>query len=67
MNLRKSTAIVHHGGHLRVAFGRFRGAAGCEKLYEGAGKNVEWISNVVSGGADMPAEVARLVGRAEGR
>ena len=67
MNLRKSTAIVHHGGHLRVAFGRFRGAAGCEKLYEGAGKDVEWISNVVSGGADMPAEVARLVGRAEGR
>ena len=60
MNLRKSTAIVHRGGRLHVAFGRFSGAAGCEKLYEGIGKNVDWISNEVSGGAGMAAEAARL-------
>ena len=62
MNLRKSTAIVHRGGHLRVVFGRFCGAAGCEKLYEGSGKDIEWISNEVSGGADMAADAARLFG-----
>ena len=62
MNLRKSTAIVHRGGRLHVAFGRFCGAAGCEKLYEGSGKNVEWISTEVSGGANMAADAARLFG-----
>lgn len=60
MNLRKSTAIVHRGGSLRVAFSSFRGAAKCEKLYEGSGKNVDWISNDVCDGADMASEVKRL-------
>ncbi len=45
MNLRKSTAIVHRGGDLRVAFCDFRRATVCEKLYEGDGKNVTWIGN----------------------
>ena len=60
MNLRKSTAIVHRGGDLRVAFCDFRGAAGCERLYEGPGTNVAWIANAVSGGADMAAEARRF-------
>ena len=60
MNLRKSTTIVHHGGHLRVMLCDFRGAAKCEKLYEGSGKNVEWISSEASGGAGMAADAARL-------
>ena len=60
MNLRKSTAIVHRRGKLRVAFCDFRGAAGCEKLYEGSGKNVEWIANEVRGGAGMAEDAARL-------
>jgi hypothetical protein len=38
----------------------FRGAAKCEKLYEGSGKNVEWISSEASGGAGMAADAARL-------
>ena len=59
MNLRKSTAIVHRGGGLRVAFCDFHGAAGCEKLYEGKGRNVEWIANNVRGGAGMAAEAKR--------
>ena len=48
MNLRKSTAIVHRGGDLRVALCDFRGGAGCEKLYEGDGKRVEWIASRAS-------------------
>ena len=60
MNLRKSTAIVHRGGRLRVMLCDFRGAAQCEKLYEGSGKNVEWISSEASGGAGMAADAARL-------
>lgn len=60
MNLRKSTAIVHRGGLLQVAFGRFCGAANCERLYEGSGKNVEWIANEVIGGAGMAEDAARL-------
>jgi hypothetical protein len=63
MNLRKSTAIVHRGGHLRVMLCDFRGAAKCEKLYEGSGKNVEWISSEASGGAGMAADAARLSNR----
>ena len=60
MNLRKSTAIVHRGGDLRVAFCDFRGAADCEKLYEGDGRKVEWIASRASGGAGMAAESGRL-------
>ncbi len=60
MNLRKSTAIVHCGGRLRVVLCDFRGAAQCEKLYKGSGTNVEWISSEASGGADMAADAARL-------
>ena len=62
MNLRKSTAIVHRGGRLRVAFCDLRGAANCEKLYEGSGKNVDWVGNDVYGGAGMAADAARLFG-----
>lgn len=50
MGLRKSTAIVHEGGKLRVAFCDFKRAAGTEKLYEGDGRNVTWLANSVSGG-----------------
>jgi len=64
MNLRKSTAIVHRGGRLDVAFCTFRGGAKCEKLYEGSGKAVEWICNQVSGGADMALDAGRLFGTA---
>ncbi|MCR5839457.1 MAG: hypothetical protein K6G94_07470, partial [Kiritimatiellae bacterium] len=60
MNLRKSTAIVHRGGDLRVAFCDFRGAADCEKLYEGDGRKVEWIASRASGGAGMAVESGRL-------
>jgi len=60
MNLRKSTAIVHRGGRLRVAFCDFRGAARCEKLYEGSGKDVCWIGSTASGGDGMAADAKRL-------
>ena len=60
MNLRRSTAIVHRCGSLRVAFCDFRGAAGCERLYEGEGRNVVWIGSTASGGTDMAAEAAAL-------
>ncbi len=63
MNLRKSTAIVHRGGDVRVAFCDFRGAAGCEKLYEGDGKTLEWISCRASGGARMAGALAALTQR----
>jgi len=62
MNLRKSTAIVHGGGILRVAFGDFRGATGCEKLYEGTGKDVEWVCSGASGGDGMAEDAQRLFG-----
>ncbi len=62
MNLRKSTAIVHRGGPLRVVSCDFRGGAGCERLYEGDGKDVAWIASAVSGGADMAGEADRLFG-----
>jgi len=65
MGLRKSTAIVHRGGKLCVAFSDFNGGAKCEKLYEGGGKNVEWIANKVSGGAGMVADAERLFGGAK--
>ena len=61
MNLRKSTAIVHRGGDLRVALCDFRGGAGCEKLYEGDGRRVEWIASRASGGDGMAEAAARLV------
>ena len=38
----------------------FRGVAKCEKLYEGGGKDVDWIGNTASGGNGMAAEAARL-------
>ena len=63
MNLRKSTAIVHRNGRLRVAFCDIRGPARCEKLYEGSGKDVTWIGNDVSTGANMAADAARLFGK----
>ena len=63
MNLRKSTAIVHRGGNSRVAFCDFRGAAGCEKLYEGYGTNVAWVGSSASGGAGMEADAAILMSR----
>ena len=62
MNLRKSTAIVHRGGPLRVAFCRFSGGAKCEKLYEGSAKGVDWIANSADGGDGMAADAARLFG-----
>jgi hypothetical protein len=62
MNLRKSTVIVHRGGDLRVAFCDFRGGANCEKLYEGSGKNIEWVSSRASGGAGMASEALRFQG-----
>ena len=65
MNLRKSTAIVHRKGRLRVAFCDLRGTTNCEKLYEGSGKNVVWIGNDVYGGANMAADAVRLFGAAK--
>ena len=63
MGLRKSTAIVHRGGKLCVAFCDFNGGAKCEKLYEGSGKNVEWIANKASGGDNMASDADHLFGR----
>jgi hypothetical protein len=60
MNLSKSTAIVHRAGSLSVAFCSFRGGTGCEKLYEGNAKRIEWICNKVSGGDNMASDAARL-------
>lgn len=62
MGLRKSTAIVHKYGKLTVAYSNFRGWAGCEKLYEGDGKNVVWEHSTASGGVGM-AEAAALLGK----
>ena len=67
MNLRKSTAIVHRGGHLRIAFCDFRGAAGCERLYEGDGKGVEWIASTAAGGDNMKVDAERLFGAGKGK
>ncbi len=53
MGLKKSTAIKHLGGNLSVMSCRFRGTVGSEKLYEGTGENVSWISSVSTGGEDM--------------
>ena len=64
MSLRKSTAIVHRRGRLHVAFCSFNGGAKCEKLYEGGGKDVEWICNQVFGGDGMAADARRLFGPA---
>jgi len=60
MGLRKSTAIVHRKGELKVGFCEFRGLSGCERLYEGAGTNVEWIANSARGGAGMELEAGKL-------
>ena len=54
---------MHRGGKLCVAFCDFNGGAKCEKLYEGSGKNVEWIANKASGGDNMASDAARLFGR----
>lgn len=35
-------------------------AAGCDKLYEGKGNNVDWIATPASGGDGMAADAARL-------
>ncbi|MBQ6915212.1 MAG: hypothetical protein IJQ65_05785, partial [Kiritimatiellae bacterium] len=67
MNLRRSTAIVHRGGHLRIAFCEFRGAAGCERLYDGSGKDVEWIASAAVGGDNMTADAERLFGAGKGK
>ena len=62
MNLRKSTAIVHAGGPLTVSNGDFRGAAKCELLYEGTGKDVTWRDCQASGGVRMADELKALSG-----
>ncbi len=63
MNLRKSTAVVHRGeGRLRMAFCDFRGAAGCEKLFDGCVTNVTWFCSSASGGAGMASDAKRLFG-----
>ena len=38
----------------------FRGAAKCEKLYEGDGKNLVWSNVRASGGDKMAEDAARL-------
>jgi len=53
MGLKKSTAIKHTAGHLSVISCVFRGTAGSEILYDGTGKNVDWISNIATGGEGM--------------
>jgi len=56
MGLKKSTAIKHTRGAISVAFCAFRGPVGTEKLYEGEGQNVTWLSNTVQGdGFALPA------------
>lgn len=51
------------GGHLyELVFCDFRGGANCEKLYEGSGKNIEWVSSRTSGGAGMASEALRFQG-----
>ena len=60
MGLRKSTAIVHRGGSLTVDGCDFRGAAKCEKLYEGDGKNLVWSNVRASGGDKMAEDAAEL-------
>lgn len=49
MELKKSTAICHRGGTLRVSNCDFTATVGTEKLYEGSGENVLWSSNVLEG------------------
>lgn len=53
MGLKESTAIKHIGGNLTIISCHFRGTAGSEKLYEGAGESVSWISNISTGGEGM--------------
>lgn len=60
MGLRKSTAIVHRRGRLVVGYCDFRGASGCEKLYEGCCENVVWENSTAAGGAGMDKEPARF-------
>ena len=50
MGLKNSTAIKHIKGKLQIMASTFRGPVGTEKLYEGDGKDVEWISNTCIGG-----------------
>lgn len=62
MGLRKSTAIVHKKGRLIVNASDFNGAAGCERLYEGSGKDLIWQANHVNGGKGMAEEARKLAG-----
>lgn len=53
MGMKNSTAINHVGGNLSVMSCQFCGTTGNEKLYEGTGENVVWISNISTGGDGM--------------
>ena len=53
MGLRQSTAIRHTGGALTLLACNFRGTVGTEVLYEGDGKNVQWVACTASGGEKM--------------
>jgi hypothetical protein len=53
MGLKKSTAIKHMGGKLKVVSCTFRGTVGTEILYEGKNTDVVWLANEVSGGDGM--------------
>ncbi len=53
MGLKQSTAIKHTAGNLVVISCSCRGTVGSEILYEGDGKNVQWIACEALGGSKM--------------
>lgn len=53
MELKKSTAISHKKGMLRVTNCDFSGSVGTEKVYEGSGEMVYWEGNALFGKLDM--------------
>lgn len=53
MGLKHSTAIKHTEGTLTLISCNFRGTVGSEILYEGDGKNVQWIACTADGGSRM--------------
>ena len=63
MGLKHSTAIKHVKGDLVVISCCFRGTVGSEILYEGDGKNVQWIACMASGGSNMtvPSSDAKML------
>ena len=59
MGLRKSTAIVHRRGRLVMGYCDFNGGAGCERFYEGSGKDFVWENSTATGGANMAADAKK--------